>query len=178
MAVRKIRLSLICASRDESERLLANNDADLAICGRATAAWATTWSGGPGCHRDGFLCRQRAVCGQCFPLSLLDLSTVPQVVMHPASDEPVARRLQISGHTLFTNEPEMLRGLLERGCGWGFLPTHFHAGQWQNVKGCTPKWAAGIGQTMVTIWKPGSDKRSTIAETLSLLPDVWKQSAL
>ncbi|MFJ5424891.1 LysR family transcriptional regulator, partial [Enterobacter sp. CER55] len=62
---------------------------------------------------------------------------------------------------------------------WGFLPTHFHAGQWQNVKRLhTEVGSQGIGQTMVTIWKPGSDKRSTIAETLSLLPDVWKQSAL
>ena len=64
-------------------------------------------------------------------------------------------------------------------CGQGFLPTHFHAVQWQNVKRLrTEVGSRGISQTMVTIWKPGSDKRSTIAETLSLLPDVWKHSAL
>jgi hypothetical protein len=40
--------------------------------------------------------------------------------MHAASDEPVARRLQISGHTLFTNELEMLRGLLERAAAGDF----------------------------------------------------------
>ena len=113
------------------------------------------------------------------PVSLLDLSLVPQVVMHPASDEPVARRLQISGHTIFTNELEMLRGLLEKGCGWGFLPTHLQAARWQNVKRLhTEVGSQGIGQTMVTIWKPGSDKRGLINETLSLLPSLWKDSAL
>ena len=58
-------------------------------------------------------------------------SLVPQVVMHAASDEPVARRLQIAGHTLFTNEIEMLRGLLEQGCGWGFCRPIFmrHSGK-------------------------------------------------
>jgi hypothetical protein len=75
--------------------------------------------------------------------------------MHPASDEPVARRLQISGHTLFTNEPEMLRGLLERGCGWGFLPTHFHAGQWQNVK----RLHTEVGsQGLVRRWSPSGSR--------------------
>lgn len=180
MAVRKIRLSLICASRDESERLLANNDADLAICQARNRSVGNDmeWRALGAIEMD-FYAASGLFADSAFPLSLLDLSLVPQVIMHPASDEPVARRLQISGHTLFTNEPEMLRGLLERGCGWGFLPTHFHAGQWQNVKRLhTEVGSQGIGQTMVTIWKPGSDKRSTIAETLSLLPDVWKQSAL
>ena len=95
--------------------------------------------------------------------------------MHAASDEPVARRLQIAGHTLFTNEIEMLRGLLEQGCGWGFCRPIFmrHSGK----KGCPPKWA-GISQTMVTIWKPGSDKRERINQTLSRLPALWKRSAL
>ncbi|WP_242657691.1 LysR substrate-binding domain-containing protein [Enterobacter roggenkampii] len=180
MAVRKIRLSLICASRDESERLLANNDADLAICQARNRSVGNDmeWRALGAIEMD-FYAASGLFADSASPLSLLDLSLVPQVVMHPASDEPVARRLQISGHTLFTNEPEMLRGLLERGCGWGFLPTHFHAGQWQNVKRLhTEVGSQGIGQTMVTIWKPGSDKRSTIAETLSLLPDVWKHSAL
>ncbi|MEH3406838.1 LysR family transcriptional regulator [Enterobacter quasiroggenkampii] len=180
MAARKIRLSLICASRDESERLLANNDADLAICQARNRSVGNDmeWRALGAIDMD-FYAASGLFADRSSPLSLLDLSLVPQVIMHPASDEPVARRLQISGHTLFTNEPEMLRGLLERGCGWGFLPTHFHAGQWQNVKRLhTEVGSQGIGQTMVTIWKPGSDKRSTIAETLSLLPDVWKHSAL
>ncbi|HDS9608386.1 TPA: LysR family transcriptional regulator, partial [Enterobacter hormaechei subsp. steigerwaltii] len=35
-----------------------------------------------------------------------------------------------------------------------------------------------ISQTMVTIWKPGSDKRGLINDTLALLPALWKRSAL
>ena len=52
--------------------------------------------------------------------------------MHPDSDEPAARRLQISGHTIFTNELEMLRPA-RTGLRLGFLPTHMHAEQWKNV---------------------------------------------
>lgn len=73
----------------------------------------------------------------------------------------------------------MLRGLLEQGCGWGFLPTHLQATQWKNVKRLpTEVGSQGISQTMVTIWKPGSDKRGLINDTLSLLPTLWKRSAL
>lgn len=109
------------------------------------------------------------------PLSLLELSLTPQVIMHPDSDEPVARRLQISGHTIFTNELEMLRALLEQGCGWGFLPTHMHAEQWKNVNTLrTEVGSQGISQTMVTIWKPGNDRRALIDETLTLLPESWR----
>ena len=78
------------------------------------------WSGGLWEPSTWILRRRRAFAKVATPVSLLDLSLVPQVVMHAASDEPVARRLQIAGHTLFTNEIEMLRGLLEQGCGWGF----------------------------------------------------------
>ena len=58
------------------------------------------WSGGRWGDRNGFLRRNGAFAEVASPVSLLDLSLVPQVVMHAASDEPVARRLQISGHTL------------------------------------------------------------------------------
>lgn len=94
--------------------------------------------------------------------------------MHPDTDEPVARRLQISGHTIFTNDLEMLRGLLEQGCGWGFLPTHMNAARWKNVTTLrTEVGNQGIGQTMVTIWKPGNDRRALVADTLDLLPALW-----
>ena len=181
LATKKIRLSLTSASRDEAEAMLANGQADLGICQARNRSVGNEmeWRALGAIEMD-FYAATALFAEVASPVSLLDLSLVPQVIMHAASDEPVARRLQISGHTLFTNELEMLRGLLEQGCGWGFLPTHLHATQWKNVKRLhTEVGSQGIGQTMVTIWKPGSDKRrSTIAETLSLLPDVWKHSAL
>lgn len=68
----------------------------------------------------------------------------------------------------------MLRALLEQGCGWGFLPTHMHAEQWKNVNTLrTEVGSQGISQTMVTIWKPGNDRRALIDETLALLPGLW-----
>lgn len=180
MATRNVRLSLTCASRDDAEAMLARGEADLGICQARNRSvgnemeWRALGAIDMDFYASKVLFRENAS-----PVSLLDLSLVPQVVMHPASDEPVARRLQISGHTIFTNELEMLRGLLEKGCGWGFLPTHLQAARWQNVKRLhTEVGSQGIGQTMVTIWKPGSDKRGLINETLSLLPALWKDSAL
>ena len=173
-------MSLTCASRDDAEAMLARGAADLGICQARNRSvgnemeWRALGAIDMDFYASKVLFRENAS-----PVSLLDLSLVPQVVMHPASDEPVARRLQISGHTMFTNELEMLRGLLEKGCGWGFLPTHLQAARWQNVKRLhTEVGSQGIGQTMVTIWKPGSDKRGLINETLSLLPALWKDSAL
>lgn len=180
LAAKKIRLSLTSASRDEAEAMLANGQADLGICQARNRSVGNEmeWRALGAIEMD-FYAATALFAEVASPVSLLDLSLVPQVIMHAASDEPVARRLQISGHTLFTNELEMLRGLLEQGCGWGFLPTHLQATQWKNVKRLpTEVGSQGISQTMVTIWKPGSDKRGLINDTLSLLPALWKRSAL
>ena len=180
LAAKKIRLSLTSASRDEAEAMLADGQADLGICQARNRSVGNEmeWRALGAIDMD-FYAATTLFAEVASPVSLLDLSLVPQVIMHPASDEPVARRLQISGHTLFTNELEMLRGLLEQGCGWGFLPTHLQATQWKNVKRLpTEVGSQGISQTMVTIWKPGSDKRGLINDTLSLLPALWKRSAL
>ncbi|KAB2514406.1 LysR family transcriptional regulator, partial [Enterobacter hormaechei] len=160
LGAKKIRLSLTSASRDEAEAMLANGQADLGICQARNRSVGNEmeWRALGAIEMD-FYAATALFAEVASPVSLLALSLVPQVIMHAASDEPVARRLQISGHTLFTNELEMLRGLLEQGCGWGFLPTHLQATQWKNVKRLpTEVGSQGISQTMVTIWKPGSDK--------------------
>lgn len=176
MAQRNTRLSLINASRDEAERLLANGQADLGICQARNRSVGDTmeWRALGAIEMD-FYASKALFPGAEQSLSLLELSLTPQVIMHPDSDEPVARRLQISGHTIFTNELEMLRALLEQGSGWGFLPTHMHAEQWKNVNTLrTEVGSQGISQTMVTIWKPGNDRRVLIDETLGLLPGLWR----
>lgn len=180
MTIQNVRLSLTCASRDDAENMLASGQADLALCQARNRSVGDEmeWRALGAIDMD-FYAATALFGERASPLSLLDLSLVPQVIMHSAADEPVARRLQISGHTIFTNELEMLRGLLENGCGWGFLPTHMHAAQWKNVKRLhTEVGSQGISQTMVTIWKPGSDKRERMNKMLSLLPDLWKHSAL
>ncbi len=121
LAAKKIRLSLTSASRDEAEAMLADGQADLGICQARNRSVGNEmeWRALGAIEMD-FYAATALFAEVASPVSLLDLSLVPQVIMHAASDEPVARRLQISGHTLFTNELEMLRGLLEQGCGWGF----------------------------------------------------------
>ena len=177
MAQRQIRLSLISASRDEAEKMLANGLADLGICQARNRSLGDEmeWRALGAINMD-FYASAVLFSATTQPLSLLDLSLVPQVIMHAASDEPVARRLQISGHTIFANELEMVRALLEKGCGWGFLPTHMQAETWKTVKTLlTEVGNQGISQTMVTIWKPGSDKRTLIDDTLGLLPALWRR---
>lgn len=177
MAERNTRLSLINASRDEAEKLLMSGQADLGICQarHRSVGDAMEWRALGAIEMD-FYASQALFPDAKAPLSLLELSLAPQVIMHPDTDEPVARRLQISGHTIFTNEQEMLRGLIEQGCGWGFLPTHMNAARWKNVKTlCTEVGNQGIGQTMVTIWKPGNDRRPLIADALALLPELWRK---
>lgn len=175
MAQRNVRLSLINASRDEAEKLLASGQADLGICQarHRSVGDAMEWRALGAIEMD-FYAAEALFPGAKQPLSLLELSLAPQVIMHPDTDEPVAHRLQISGHTIFTNDLEMLRGLLEQGCGWGFLPTHMNAARWKNVTTLrTEVGNQGIGQTMVTIWKPGNDRRALVADTLDLLPALW-----
>lgn len=175
MARRNVRLSLINASRDEAERLLASGLADLGICQarHRSVGDAMEWRALGSIEMD-FYASEALFPAAKQPLSLLELSLAPQVIMHPDTDEPVARRLQISGRTIFTNEQEMLRALLEQGCGWGFLPTHMNAARWKNVKKLpTEVGNQGIGQTMVTIWKPGNDRRTLVADALALLPELW-----
>jgi DNA-binding transcriptional LysR family regulator len=74
MAVRKIRLSLICASRDESERLLANNDADLAICQARNRSVGNDMEWRAGAIEMDFYAASGLFADSASPLSLLDLS--------------------------------------------------------------------------------------------------------
>jgi len=176
MAQHNTLLSLINASRDEAENLLATGQADLGIClaRHHSVGDAMEWHALGSIEMD-FYASEALFPDMKQPCSLLELSLATQVIMHSHSDEPVARCLQISGHTLFTNEQEMLRCLLEQGCGWGFLPKHMNAGQWKNVKKLpTEVGSQGLNQVMVTIWKPGNDRRGVINEMLSLLPELWR----
>ena len=176
MAKQNVRLSLISASRTEGEIYLASGQGDLGIfqARHHSVGNEMEWRA-LGAIEMNFYASEKLFPAAVQPLSLFELSLVPQIIMHSASDELVARRLQISGHTIYTNELEMLRGLLEQGCGWGLLPTHINAPQWNDVKVLrTDVGNQGISQTMVTIWKPGSDKRIMIENMLTLLPALWR----
>ncbi|MXG35693.1 LysR family transcriptional regulator, partial [Escherichia coli] len=91
MATRNVRLSLTCASRDDAEAMLARGAADLGICQARNRSvgnemeWRALGAIDMDFYASKVLFRENAS-----PVSLLDLSLVPQVVMHPASDEPVA----------------------------------------------------------------------------------------
>jgi Transcriptional regulator len=96
MAKRNIRLSLACASRDEAESWLAGGRADIGICQARNRSVGNEmeWRALGSVDMD-FYAAKTLFSEADTPLSLLDLSLVPQAIMHEASDEPVARRLQI-----------------------------------------------------------------------------------
>lgn len=178
MAKRGGRLSFISASRDDAEAMLVSGMADLGICQACNYSVGNEmeWRALGSIDMD-FYAAKTLFTDITTPLSLLDLSLLPQIIMHKASYEPLLRRLQISGYTIMTNELEMLRVLLEQRCGWGFLPTHLHAQQWKNIHRLdTEVGSQGINQTIVTIWRPGSDRREIIDEMLSLLPALWRKT--
>lgn len=176
MAARGIRLSLRCSSRAEGEKALASGQADLGFfqANNHSVGSDMEWRALGAIDMD-FYAAESLFTEVARPCSLLDLSLTPQVVMHSASDAPIARRLQISGNIIVANELEMLRSLIEAGCGWGFLPTHFEAARWKNISAIpTVVGNEGISQTMVTLWRPGSEKRMLIEETLVRLTALWR----
>lgn len=177
MAARGIRLSLRCTSRAEGEKVLACGQADLGFfqANNHSVGNDMEWRALGAIDMD-FYAAESLFADVARPCSLLDLSLTPQVVMHSASDVPMARRLQISGNIIVANELEMLRSLMEAGCGWGFLPTHFEAARWNNISAIpTVVGNEGISQTMVTIWRPGSEKRILIDDTLTRLSALWRE---
>lgn len=177
MAARGIRLSLRCTSRAEGEKALAGGQADLGFfqANNHSVGSDMEWRALGAIDMD-FYAAESLFVDVARPCSLLDLSLTPQVVMHSASDVPMARRLQISGNIIVANELEMLRSLIEAGCGWGFLPTHFEASRWKHVSVIpTVVGNEGISQTMVTIWRPGSEKRLLIDDTLTRLSALWRE---
>ncbi len=132
LARRQIRLSCWSASRREAEQALSDGVADMAICqaNNRTLGSEMEWRA-LGTVDLRFYAAQRLFADTARPLTLLNLSLTPQLVMHRRSDDQIARRLQISGHTLYMNEITMLRHAMEQGLGWGFLPDHLQPGEWQ-----------------------------------------------
>ncbi|HHS9941098.1 TPA: LysR family transcriptional regulator [Klebsiella pneumoniae] len=110
------------------------------------------------------------------PLTLLNLSLTPQLVMHRRSDDQIARRLQISGHTLYMNEITLLRHALEQGRGWGFLPDHLRPGEWQGVSEiATEVGSQGLNVTMVMLWLPGMNKHRMLSDIVHEAPELWQR---
>lgn len=125
-----------------------------------------------------FYATERLFADCARPLTLLNLSLVPQLVMHRRADEQIARRVQISGHTLYMNEKALLRHALQQGQGWGFLPDHFQAVDWQGVEEIdTEVGTQGLNVTMVMLWQPGMNKHPTLGEVVDFAPLLWKQDA-
>ncbi len=117
-----------------AERALSDGVAEMAICpaNNRTLGSEMEWRA-LGTVDLRFLRGGQPVPRRSAALTLLNLSLTPQLVMHRRSDDQIARRLQISGHTLYMNEITLLRHALGAGGAGGFLPDHLRPGEWQGV---------------------------------------------
>mgnify|MGYP003080242088 CR=1 FL=1 len=177
MAKRHLRLSLVSASRDEAEAMLASGQADLGICQARNRSVGNEmeWRA-LGTVDLRFYAADSLFHDAPRPLTLLNLSLTPQLVMHRRSDDQIARRLQISGHTLYMNEITLLRHALEQGRGWGFLPDHLRPGEWQGVSEiATEVGSQGLNVTMVMLWLPGMNKHRMLSDIVHEAPELWQR---
>ena len=177
LARRQIRLSCWSASRREAEQALSEGIADMAICqaNNRTLGSEMEWRA-LGTVDLRFYAAQGLFTDAARPLTLLNLSLTPQLVMHRRSDDQIARRLQISGHTLYMNEIALLRHAMEQGMGWGFLPEHLRPGEWQGVAEiATEVGSQGLNVTMVMLWLPGMNKHRMLSDLVDEAPELWRR---
>ena len=177
LARRQIRLSCWSASRREAEQALSDGVAEMAICqaNNRTLGSEMEWRA-LGTVDLRFYAADSLFHDAPRPLTLLNLSLTPQLVMHRRSDDQIARRLQISGHTLYMNEITLLRHALEQGRGWGFLPDHLRPGEWQGVSEiATEVGSQGLNVTMVMLWLPGMNKHRMLSDIVDKAPELWRR---
>ena len=177
LARRQIRLSCWSASRREAEQALSDGVAEMAICqaNNRTLGSEMEWRA-LGTVDLRFYAADSLFHDAPRPLTLLNLSLTPQLVMHRRSDDQIARRLQISGHTLYMNEITLLRHALEQGRGWGFLPDHLRPGEWQGVSEiATEVGSQGLNVTMVMLWLPGMNKHRMLSDIVHEAPELWQR---
>ncbi len=179
MSEQGIRFSAWSGSRQEAEAALSQGSAQLALCQSGDRALGTQmeWCALGSVELD-FYASRRLLEDRQQPLTLLDLSVLPQLVMHHSREEQTARRLQISGQTLYANERAMLRSMLENGQGWGFLPVHFGAEHWHDTTRLNSEVGhQGLNLTMVALWPPGAARQPLLQQLLQRLPQLWRESA-
>ena len=173
------RFSAWSGSRQQAEDALSQGRAQLALCQSGDRALGTQmeWCALGSVELD-FYASRRLLDDSQQPLTLLDLSVVPQLVMHHSYEEQTARRLQISGQTLYANQRATLRSMMENGQGWGFLPVHFGAEHWHETTRLNSEVGhQGLHLTMVALWPPGAARQPLLHQLLQCLPQLWRESA-
>jgi len=78
---------------------------------------------------------------QSQPATLLNLSLMPQLSMHPVNDEQISRRLPISGKSLFVNKRAILQRLWKEARAKNFYRRLFRLNSGAMCSNCAPKSA-------------------------------------
>lgn len=106
------------------------------------------------------------------PVSLLHLASRSQLM--PFRDLPpsLAGRLQIADRLIQVNEITLLEGMLQRGCGWAFLPKHFAPERLEGViRVETEMGDDGLTHPLVALWKPGVINEATLSLILKAMEE-------
>lgn len=174
LAESHIRVSAWSASREEAEAALASGAAQLALCQARHRSLGSemAWRSAGLIELDFYAAA--ALFSGAQPVSLFELASQPQLVMHPAPDGVAAKQARIADRAFYTNDRALLRHMLESGQGWAFLPKHFAAAAWQGVQAIDVEVGnLALSQMFVMLWKPGIEQEYAVSETMKLVPELW-----
>lgn len=180
MEAQNIRLHMICQSREAAEAGLNDAHVDVAICQAANRSIGSTlqWRLLGSVDLNFYAATGYFASGS--PLSLRTLAAHPQLIPFTSMSEGLSARLRISDQLRIVNELDMLRSMLGKGYGWSLLPTHFCAGEWENVQVIeTEVGHRGMTNPVVALWKPGGAARagmSTLLTQLSSFDDIFSRA--
>jgi len=179
LAESNIRVSAWSAAREEAEAALACGAVQLALCQARNRSLGSemAWRSVGVVELDFYAAASLFADEQ--PVSLFELASQPQLVMHPAPDGVAAKQGRIADRTFYTNDRALLRHMLESGQGWAFLPKHFAAASWRDVKAIDVEVGnLALSQMIVMLWKPGMTIDFAVSEAIKIVPDVWADPAV
>ncbi|MEJ5072337.1 LysR family transcriptional regulator [Enterobacter ludwigii] len=166
-----IQLDMIACERGQAEQWLDEGSADLGLFQAVNRSvndhlhWRAVGSVSLAVYaRKDYFPKQ--------PVSLLHLASQPQLM--PFRDLPpsLAGRIRIADRLIHVNEITLLEGLLQRGCGWAFLPEHFCAERLESVARIdTEMGTTGLTHPLVALWKPGVIAAPMLAQLLTAMEE-------
>lgn len=170
---RQIQLSLIQCDRQEGERMLEADEAELGMFQavnrivNARFQWRSVGSIDLAMYaKQGFFPH--------IPVSALALASSVQLLPFRQLPPESTRWLQLADRVRRVTEITLLRDLLCAGLGWAFLPTHFQAESWPGISRIpTDLGDDGLTHPIVTLWKPENNARPAVLDALGLIADAW-----
>lgn len=171
LEAQQIQLNMIACERAQAERLLDEGSADIGLFQAINRSvndhlhWRAVGSVSLAVYaQKGYFPKQ--------PVPLLHLASQPQLMPFHDLSPSLAGRLQIADRLIYVNEIALLKGLLQQGSGWAFLPEHFAAERLNGVERVdTEMGTRGLTHPLVALWKPGMISAPVLALLLNAMAE-------